>query len=55
MKCMCQLQLCITIYHHLSFDALFPLPIYDPSLMPRGKSQKSPDAVRSHTKKVDCI
>ena len=42
-------------YHHLSFDALFPLPICDPSLLPRGKSQNSPDAVGGHTKTVDCI
>ena len=52
MKSICQLQL--WIYYYLSFDCL-PLPTYDPSLLPRGKSKNIPDAIRCHTKTVDCI
>ena len=42
----------LPLYHHLSFDALFPLSIGDPSLLPRGKPQNNPDAVGSHTKTI---
>ena len=37
------------------FQLCFPLPACDPSLLPRGKSQNSPDAIGSHTKTADCV